>query len=403
MDNNGFYSPNEQAAAKIIPAQNARIRVVGVGGGGSNAVNRMIESNLQFVDHWVLNTDAQALLCSSAENCLQLGQRLTQGLGAGGNPSTGKKSAEESRSEIQQIMEGANLVFIAAGMGGGTGTGAAPVVSELARESGALTVAIVTKPFKFEGRRRAAQAEQGIRELSAHVDSLIVIPNDQLRSASSVTGGRLQEAFSSADDILYRGVKGISDIITQPGLVNVDFADVHSVMKNAGTALLGIGKSSGRARAKEASLAAINNDLLECKKIHGAKGCIINVTGGRDMTLDDLTEASEVITSMVDPSANIIVGAVQDDSIEGETTVTIIATGFDRNTDNIKEQEDKVVESRNNLLEEQEDSLTPSLDEGHGAKIPYFLEKRRGHNRNPKSLHQASSNGSGPDRVPANN
>ena len=379
MDSNSGYGQDVKPTPKIVPAQNARIRVVGVGGGGSNAVNRMIESDLQCVDHWVLNTDAQALLCSSTENRLQLGQRLTQGLGAGGNPSTGKKSAEESRSEIQQIMEGANLVFIAAGMGGGTGTGAAPVVSELARESGALTVAIVTKPFKFEGRRRAAQAEQGIQELSAHVDSLIVIPNDQLRRAD-IPGGRLQDVFSTADDILHRGVKGISDIITQPGLVNVDFADVYSVMKDAGTALLGIGKGSGRARAKEASLAAINNDLLECKKIHGAKGCIINVTGGRDMTLDDLTEASEVITTMVHPSANIIVGTVQDDSVEGEVIVTIIATGFDRDTGNGKVREGHAVESQNDLLGT-EGRLPPPLDEKHGAKIPYFLETRRRRNR----------------------
>ena len=379
MDSNSGYGQDVKPTPKIVPAQNARIRVVGVGGGGSNAVNRMIESDLQCVDHWVLNTDAQALLCSSTENRLQLGQRLTQGLGAGGNPSTGKKSAEESRSEIQQIMEGANLVFIAAGMGGGTGTGAAPVVSELARESGALTVAIVTKPFKFEGRRRAAQAEQGIQELSAHVDSLIVIPNDQLRRAD-IPGGRLQDVFSTADDILHRGVKGISDIITQPGLVNVDFADVYSVMKDAGTALLGIGKGSGRARAKEASLAAINNDLLECKKIHGAKGCIINVTGGRDMTLDDLTEASEVITTMVHPSANIIVGTVQDDSVEGEVIVTIIATGFDRDTGDGKVREGHAVESQNDLLGT-EGRLPPPLDEKHGAKIPYFLETRRRRNR----------------------
>ena len=379
MDSNSGYGQDVKPTPKIVPAQNARIRVVGVGGGGSNAVNRMIESDLQCVDHWVLNTDAQALLCSSAENRLQLGQRLTQGLGAGGNPSTGKKSAEESRSEIQQIMEGANLVFIAAGMGGGTGTGAAPVVSELARESGALTVAIVTKPFKFEGRRRAAQAEQGIQELSAHVDSLIVIPNDQLRRAD-IPGGRLQDVFSTADDILHRGVKGISDIITQPGLVNVDFADVYSVMKDAGTALLGIGKGSGRARAKEASLAAINNDLLECKRIHGAKGCIINVTGGRDMTLDDLTEASEVITTMVHPSANIIVGTVQDDSVEGEVIVTIIATGFDRDTGDGKVQGGHAVESQNDLLGT-EGRLPPPLDKKHGAKIPHFLETRRRHNR----------------------
>lgn len=392
MDDGNGYGQGVKLAPKIVPAQSAYIRVIGVGGGGSNAVNRMIDSDLKCVDHWVLNTDAQALLCSSAENRLQLGQRLTQGLGAGGNPATGKKSADESRSEIQQIMEGANLVFIAAGMGGGTGTGAAPVVSELARESGALTVAIVTKPFKFEGRRRAAQAEQGIKELSAHADSLIVIPNDQLRS-TDIPGGRLQDVFSSADDILHRGVKGISDIITQPGLVNVDFADVYSVMKDAGTALLGIGKSSGRSRAKEASLAAINNDLLEYKKINGAKGCIINVTGGRDMTLDDLTEASEVITKMVDPSANIIVGAVQDNSIEGEVVVTVIATGFDRNTDDAKARGAHAVESQNDLLWEQ-DRFRPPLDEKHGAKIPYFLEKRR-RNRNASSLHGVSGNNGG--------
>ncbi len=373
------YDKHAQLSPDIVPAQNARIRVVGVGGGGSNAVNRMISSDLQGVDHWVLNTDAQALLSSSAENRLQLGQRLTKGLGAGGNPSIGKKSAEESRSEIQQIMEEANLVFIAAGMGGGTGTGAAPVVSELAKESGALTVAIVTKPFKFEGRRRAGQAEQGIKELSAHADSLIVIPNDLLRSVNT-PGGRLQDVFSTADDILHYGVKGISDIITQPGLVNVDFADVYSVMKDAGTALLGIGKGSGRSRAKEASLAAINNDLLECKKIHGAKGCIINVTGGQDMTLDDLTEASEVITNMVDPGANIIVGAVQDDSIEGEIVVTVIATGFERSTDDGKDRAIHSVTSQNNLVMGEDPTSPPNEEDG--AKIPYFLKKRRLHSQN---------------------
>ena len=398
MEHKKGYGQDAQPSPNIVPAQNARIRVVGVGGGGSNAVNRMINSDLQGVDYWVLNTDAQALLSSSAENRLQLGQRLTKGLGAGGNPSTGKKSAEESRSEIQQIMDGANLVFVAAGMGGGTGTGAAPVVSELAKESGALTVAIVTKPFNFEGRRRAGQAEQGIKELSTHADSLIVIPNDRLRSVST-PGGRLQDVFSTADDILHRGVKGISDIITQPGLVNVDFADVYSVMKDAGTALLGIGKGSGRSRAKEASLAAINNDLLECKKIHGAKGCIINVTGGQDMTLDDLTEASEVVTNVVDPGANIIVGAVQDDSIEGEIVVTVIATGFERTSDDGKDRAVHSVPSQNGLLGEQ-GPLTPSPDEKDGARIPYFLEKRRLQNRNAMSSDGAALNNSDSSAAP---
>lgn len=393
MDHDNGHDQHVKQPSRIVPAQNVRIRVVGIGGGGGNAVNRMINSDLQGTDHWVLNTDAQALLSSSAENCLQLGQRLTQGLGAGGNPSMGKKSAEESRSEIQGLMEGANLVFIAAGMGGGTGTGAAPVVSEMAREAGALTVAIVTKPFKFEGRRRAAQAEQGIKELSAHTDTLIVIPNDQLRSAQT-PGGRLQDVFSTADDILFRGVKSISDIITQPGLVNVDFADVYSVMKDAGTALLGIGRGSGRSRAREASLAAINNDLLECKKIHGAKGCIINVSGGQDMTLDDLTEASEVITNMVDPNANIIVGAVQDDSIEGEIVVTVIATGFEHNTDDAPGRVIHAAGSRdrqNSVMGEQ-GRFMPSPGEQDGAKIPYFLEKRRLRNHNALSTDGVAPN-----------
>ena len=398
MDHGNGYGSDVKSTPKIVPAQNARIRVVGVGGGGSNAVNRMINSNLQGVDHWILNTDAQALLCSpsaSPENSIQLGQRLTKGLGAGGNPSVGKKSAEESRPELEKLMEGVNLVFIAAGMGGGTGTGAAPVVSEVAREAGALTVAIVTKPFKFEGSRRCAQAEQGIKELAAHVDSLIVIPNDQLRSANT-PGGKLQDVFGTADDILFQGVKGISDIITRPGLVNVDFADVYSVMKDAGTALLGIGKGSGRSRAKEAALAAINNDLLECKEIRGAKGCIVNVTGGRDMTLDDFMEASESITEMVDVSANNILGAVQDDSMEGEVVVTVIATGFDRNTDDgpQRTRAAQPEESRHPLPREQ-NGFDASLEDLHGAKIPYFLEKRRLRNGNggmPSNGH-ASQNG----------
>jgi len=383
MQSNMVLTQDPSSHLEIVPPQNARIRVIGVGGGGSNAVNRMITSDLQGVDYWVLNTDAQALLSSSAENRLQLGQRLTRGLGAGGHPSTGRKSAEESRAEIQEILEGANLVFIAAGMGGGTGTGASPVVAEVSKEVGALTVAIVTRPFTFEGRRRVSQATQGIRELATYADSLIVIPNDQLRNAD-IPSGRLQDAFSAADSVLLRGVKGISDIITRPGLVNVDFADVYSVMKDAGTALLGIGKSSGRSRAKDAALAAINSDLLETKKITGARGCIINVTGGRDMTLDDLTDASEVITDMMDPSANIIVGAVQDDSVEAEVSVTVIATGFESS----KEDEgsaDQASSSQFTPLREplpkQNQGRLPTLDQ-RGAKIPHFLEERRHSNSN---------------------
>ncbi|MEO1002707.1 MAG: cell division protein FtsZ [Cyanobacteria bacterium J06638_7] len=314
-------------AAGIIPSQSARIEVIGVGGGGSNAVNRMIASDLQGVGYRVLNTDAQALLQSAAQKRTQLGQMLTRGLGAGGNPMIGQKAAEESRSELQESLQGADLVFIAAGMGGGTGTGAAPIVAEVAKEVGALTVAIVTKPFGFEGRKRQRQAEEGIARLAEHVDTLIVIPNDRLRDA--IAGAPLNEAFRAADDVLRMGVKGISDIIVRPGLVNVDFADVRSVMSDAGTALLGIGVGSGRSRASEAAQAAMTSPLLESARIDGSKGVVINISGGKDMTLEDMTTASEVIYDVVDPDANIIVGAVVDDHLEGEIHVTVIATGFD--------------------------------------------------------------------------
>jgi len=352
----------------IVPSQSARIEVIGVGGGGSNAVNRMIESDLKGVGYRVLNTDAQALLQSSAQQRIQLGQKLTRGLGAGGNPVIGQKAAEESRGELQQSLEGADLVFIAAGMGGGTGTGAAPILAEVAKECGALTVGIVTKPFAFEGRKRLRQAEEGIARLAEHVDTLIVIPNDRLRDA--IAGAPLQEAFRTADDVLRMGVKGITDIITKPGLVNVDFADVRSVMAEAGTALLGIGVGSGRSRAIEAAQAAISSPLLESARIDGAKGCVINISGGLDMTLEDMTSASEVIYDVVDPEANIIVGAVVDEALEGEIHVTVIATGF---------------ESGGSYRPERSSSFpaiyptttTPSVEE-RGAKIPPFLRNRQG-------------------------
>ena len=320
-------SASSNGASGIVPSQSARIEVIGVGGGGSNAVNRMIASDLQGVGYRVLNTDAQALLQSAAKQRVQLGQKLTRGLGAGGNPAIGQKAAEESRADLAQTPQGTDLVFIAAGMGGGTGTGAAPVVAEVAKECGALTVGIVTKPFAFEGRRRMRQADEGIARLSEHVDTLIVIPNDRLREA--IAGAPLQDAFRAADDVLRMGVKGISDIITKPGLVNVDFADVRSVMTEAGTALLGLGVGSGRSRATEAAQAAISSPLLEAARIDGAKGCVINISGGKDMTLEDMTTASEVIYDVVDPEANIIVGAVVDERLEGEIHVTVIATGFE--------------------------------------------------------------------------
>ena len=352
-------------SAGIQPSQSARIEVIGVGGGGSNAVNRMILSDLDGVAYRVLNTDAQALIQSQAIHRLQLGQTLTRGLGAGGNPTIGQKAAEESRTDLHDSLQGADLVFIAAGMGGGTGTGAAPVVAEVAREIGALTVGIVTKPFSFEGRRRMRQADEGIARLAEHVDTLIVIPNDRLRDA--IAGSPLQEAFRSADDVLRMGVKGISDIITCPGLVNVDFADVRSVMTEAGTALLGIGIGSGRSRAIEAAQAAIASPLLETERIDGAKGCVINISGGKDMTLEDMTTASEVIYDVVDPEANIIVGAVVDEALEGEIHVTVIATGFENNKTYRSERTNRASSN----------TLSPQIAEENGARIPEFLRRRQ--------------------------
>ena len=360
-------NPNFDQSREILPSQNAKIEVIGVGGGGSNAVNRMINSDLEGVSFRVLNTDAQALLQSSAERRVQLGQNLTRGLGAGGNPSIGQKAAEESKEELQQALEGSDLVFIAAGMGGGTGTGAAPVVAEVAKQSGALTVGIVTKPFSFEGKRRMRQAEEGIARLAENVDTLIVIPNDRLKDV--IAGAPLQEAFRNADDVLRMGVKGISDIITCPGLVNVDFADVRSVMTEAGTALLGIGIGSGRSRALEAAQAAMNSPLLEAARIDGAKGCVINITGGKDMTLEDMTSASEIIYDVVDQEANIIVGAVVDESMEGEIQVTVIATGFETDQP-LKQQRIK-----NRLSNQPLYNVSDNKDSG--ASIPEFLRLRQ--------------------------
>ncbi len=358
----------------IVPSQSARIEVIGVGGGGSNAVNRMIASDLQGVGYRVLNTDAQALLQSAAQNRTQLGQKLTRGLGAGGNPVIGQKAAEESRNELQESLQGADLVFIAAGMGGGTGTGAAPILAEVAKEVGALTVGIVTKPFGFEGRKRLRQAEEGIARLAEHVDTLIVIPNDRLRDA--IAGAPLNEAFRTADDVLRMGVKGITDIITRPGLVNVDFADVRSVMADAGTALLGIGVGSGRSRATEAAHAAMSSPLLESARIDGAKGVVINISGGKDMTLEDMTTASEVIYDVVDPDANIIVGAVVDERLEGEIHVTVIATGFESGAA-YRQERPTMSFASGTAFSPEPPAPSSSNDDERGAKIPPFLLNRQ--------------------------
>lgn len=332
-NNGSALSAEGPMSADIIPSSVAKIKVIGVGGGGCNAVNRMIDSGLAGIEFWTVNTDAQALTYSSTTNAMQLGQKLTRGLGAGGNPSIGQKAAEESRDEIFQAVEGSDLVFITAGMGGGTGTGAAPVVAEAAKEAGALTVGVVTRPFTFEGRRRTSQAESGIAALQASVDTLIIIPNDKLLSVISEQTP-VQEAFRVADDILRQGVQGISDIITISGLVNVDFADVRAVMADAGSALMGIGVGSGKSRAREAAIAATSSPLLETS-IDGAGGVVFNITGGSDLTLHEVNQAAEIIYEAVDPNANIIFGAVIDDRLQGEIRITVIATGFSADTRSI--------------------------------------------------------------------
>ncbi|MEO1623170.1 MAG: cell division protein FtsZ [Cyanobacteria bacterium J06632_3] len=324
--NGSALSAEGPMSGEIIPSSIAKIKVIGVGGGGCNAVNRMIDSGLTGIEFWTVNTDAQALTYSSTTNTMQVGQKLTRGLGAGGNPSIGQKAAEESRDEIFQAVEGSDLVFITAGMGGGTGTGAAPVVAEAAKEAGALTVGVITRPFTFEGRRRTAQADSGIAALQASVDTLIIIPNDKLLSVISEQTP-VQEAFRVADDILRQGVQGISDIITISGLVNVDFADVRAVMADAGSALMGIGVGSGKSRAREAAIAATSSPLLETS-IDGAGGVVFNITGGSDLTLHEVNQAAEIIYEAVDPNANIIFGAVIDDRLQGEIRITVIATGF---------------------------------------------------------------------------
>ncbi len=316
----------DEKAAKSFEMK-ASIKVVGCGGAGSNAVNRMIAAGLNGVEFWSCNTDAQALDLAAAKNRLQIGSKLTRGLGAGGNPSIGQKAAEESREEIAQALQGADMVFIAAGMGGGTGTGAAPIVAEVAKEIGALTVGVVSRPFLFEGKRRSNQAEAGINEIRSRVDTLIVIPNQRLLEVVDHRAS-MQEAFVEADKVLMQGVQGISDIITVPGLINVDFADVKAVMQTAGSALMGVGRATGEGRAVEAARNAINSPLLETT-IDGASGVIFNVTGGPDLTLHEVQEAANVIYSAVSDEANIIFGAVLDDRLHGEVLITVIATGFD--------------------------------------------------------------------------
>jgi cell division protein FtsZ len=306
----------------------AVIKVVGVGGGGVNAVDRMVAVGLKGVEFIAVNTDAQALVMSDADLKLDIGRQLTRGLGAGSDPEVGRQAAEEHRGEIEDALKGADMVFITAGKGGGTGTGAAPVVAEIAKGLGALTIGVVTRPFAFEGRRRSVQAEQGIQNLKDNVDTLIIIPNDRLMSVSTEKTSMVS-AFKIADEVLMQGVQGITDLITMPGLINTDFADVRMVMSNAGSAIMGIGSSSGEGRAVNAARGAITSPLLEAS-IEGARGILLNIAGHSDLGLFEVSEAAEIIHGVAHPDANIIFGSVIDDSLDEEVRVTVIAAGFER-------------------------------------------------------------------------
>ena len=340
----------------------AAIKVVGIGGGGSNAVNRMIAEGLSGVEFIAVNTDAQALMLSQAPTRIRIGDKLTKGLGAGGRPEIGRKAAEESQEDLAQALRGADMVFLTAGMGGGTGTGAAPVVAEIAKSLGALTIGVVTKPFRFEGRPRQEIAEEGLERLKEHVDTLIVIPNDKLLELGDKRM-TFEAAFRAADEVLHQGIQGISELITVPGLINLDFADVRTIMADGGAALMAVGHGKGETRAIDAAQRAVSSPLLDVT-IDGAKGVLFNVTGGNDLTLMEVNEAAEIIAGMVDPNANIIFGAVIDPSMEDEVRITVIATGFDG------------VRRMQHLPENIKPFPTPTFDRDD-LDVPTFLRNRR--------------------------
>ncbi|SEN62961.1 cell division protein FtsZ [Amphibacillus marinus] len=321
--------------------QLATIKVIGVGGGGNNAVNRMIEHGVQGVEFIAVNTDAQALNLSKAEVKIQLGTKLTRGLGAGANPEVGRKAAEESKEQLEEALQGADMIFVTAGMGGGTGTGAAPVIAQVAKEIGALTVGVVTRPFMFEGRKRSTQAVVGIDGLKENVDTLIVIPNDRLLEIIDKNTPML-EAFREADNVLRQGVQGISDLIATPGLINVDFADVKTIMSDKGSALMGIGVATGENRATEAAKKAISSPLLETS-IDGARGVLMNITGGGNLSLYEVQEAADIVTSAADQEVNVIFGSVINEELKEEIVVTVIATGFDDTKSNANQQRNRAV------------------------------------------------------------
>ncbi len=358
----------------------AQIKVIGCGGGGNNAVNRMIEEGLKNVEFIAVNTDKQALALSKAGQKIQIGDKLTKGLGAGANPEVGAKAAEESREEIEASLKGSDMVFITAGMGGGTGTGAAPVVAEIAKSMGILTVGVVTKPFPFEGRRRMMHAEMGIKNLKERVDTLVTIPNERLLSIVDKKTS-LVDSFRLADEILRQGVQGISDLITIPGLVNLDFADVRTVMLDKGLAHMGVGTGKGDNRAEEAAKEAISSPLLETS-IKGATGVLINVTGGADLGLLEISEAAEIVQEAADPDAHIIFGAVINESMKDEIRITVIATGFDEANSINKEkpslfgkpERKEEVEEKKTVQEEV--AATSTSSERDDIDIPTFLRKR---------------------------
>lgn len=351
----------------------AVIKVVGIGGGGTNAVNRMINSGLQGVEFIAVNTDAQALQMCDADQKIHIGEKVTRGLGAGADPKIGMDAAEENKAEIEDSLRGADMVFVTAGKGGGTGTGAAPVVAKIARESGALTVGVVTKPFAFEGRRRSTYAEEGIKKLKENVDALITIPNDRLLDVAEKRT-TMMDAFKMADDVLRKGVQGITDLITVPGLINLDFADVRTIMQDSGSALMGIGNSNSENRAPEAAKAAISSPLLEAS-IEGATGIILNITGGIDLGLFEVNEAAEIVHDAAHQEANLIFGSVVDESYGDRVTVTVIATGFDQRLVNQRRAERPSALD----LDDEVSSPSPSTPPQEGddvLDIPAFLRRR---------------------------
>src|SRR6266498_1050360 len=328
MFDGGRYGLDQQAESKVEPI--ARIKVIGVGGGGSNAVNRMIDEGIQGVEFISVNTAAQGLVGAKSKSQLRLGDKLTRGLGAGGDPEIGRKAAEESADELYNALKGSDMVFVTAGMGGGTGTGAAPVVAQIAKESGSLTIGVVTRPFTFEGMRRLQSADVGIGKLKEHADTLIAIPNDRLLQVADKRAS-LQDAFRLADDVLHQGIQGISELITVPGLINLDFADVRAIMSEGGAALMAVGKGTGDEKAKKAAEDAISSALLDIT-IDGARGVLFNITGGPNMTLFEVNQAAAIIRETAHPDVNMIFGAVIDPNMGDDIRITVIATGFDRSS-----------------------------------------------------------------------